>query len=190
MKLTDWAKKQGITYRTAWNKFKAGKLTTAYRLPGGTIIVPEEETPREEYVVVYTRVSSSENRPNLETQAKRVSEFCNAKGWIVKEIVKECGSGLNDSRKKLQKILKENKATKIVFEHKDRLTRFGYEYIETLFDGELVCINEVDDDEVDLMQDFTSLVTSFCARLYGKRRTKRNTEKLIKELEKNEDDKH
>lgn len=67
-------------------------------------------------------------------------------------------------------------------EHKDRLTRFGYEYIKTLFDGEIVIINPAIEEQQDLMQDFVSLVTSFCARLYGRRRSKRNTEKLIKEL--------
>jgi predicted site-specific integrase-resolvase len=97
--------------------------------------------------------------------------------------VKECASGLNDQRPKLQKILQEGKATRIIVEHKDRLTRFGFEYIKTLFDGEIVVINEVKEDEQDLMQDFVSLVTSFCARLYGKRRSKRKTEKLIKDLQ-------
>ena len=101
------------------------------------------------------------------------------------EVVKECASGLNDSRPKLQKILKTRQATKIVVEHKDRLTRFGFEYIKTLFpECEIVVVNVVEDKN-DLMQDFVSLVTSFCARLYGQRRTKRNTEKLIQSLNEN-----
>ena len=65
--------------------------------------------------------------------------------------------------------------------YKDRLTRFGFGYIEALFSGELV-INEVNDCTQDIMQDFVSLVTSFTARLYGKRLSKRATEKLIQEL--------
>ncbi len=70
-------------------------------------------------------------------------------------------------------------------EHKDRFCRFGLKYIKLLLEKqgrELLIINEVNDDKEDLMQDFISIVTSFCARVYGKRRTKRNTEKLIKEL--------
>ena len=90
---------------------------------------------------------------------------------------------MNDNRPKLQKLLKNESVTRVVVEHKDRLTRFGFNYITTLFDGEVVVINEVAEDEADLMQDFVSLVTSFCARIYGKRRTKRKTEKLIRELE-------
>lgn len=91
-------------------------------------------------------------------------------------------TGLNDSRKKLQKLLSDKTITRIVVEHKDRLTRFGFNYIKDLWNGEIVIINEVVEDEKDLMQDFVSLVTSFTARLYGRRRSKRCTEKLIKEL--------
>ena len=168
---------------TAYRMYRSGKLKCRV-LPSGTVIVETTETNNKpEHTVVYSRVSSSENKVNLESQAKRVSEFCNAKGWVVKEVIKECASGLNDRRPKLQKILKDEKATRIVVEHKDRLTRFGFEYIKTLFKGEIVVINEVTEDDTDLMQDFVSLVTSFCARLYGKRRTKRKTEKLIKELQ-------
>lgn len=184
MKLSAWAKQQGIAYITAWRMFNNKQIPRAYQLPTGTIIVPEIKVEvRQEYTVVYARVSSSENKTNLDSQADRVCQFCSAKGWVVNEIVKECASGLNDTRPKLQKILKDRKATRLVVEHKDRLTRFGFEYIKTLFqDCDIVIINEVVEDEKDLMQDFVNLVTSFCARLYGRRRSKRVTEKLIKEL--------
>jgi predicted site-specific integrase-resolvase len=145
--------------------------------------VPDDLEQLKDYTIVYARVSSSENKPNLDSQADRISSFCSAKGWVVNEIVKECASGLNDSRPKLQKVLKNKQVTRIVVEHKDRLTRFGFEYIHTLFDGEIVVINEAKDDKEDLIQDFTSLVTSFCARIYGKKRSLRKTEQLIKELQ-------
>lgn len=194
MKLSAWAKQQGIAYITAWRMFNNKQIPRAYQLPTGTIIVPEIKVEvRQEHTVVYARVSSSENKTNLDSQADRVCQFCSAKGWVVNEIVKECASGLNDTRPKLQKILKDRKATRLVVEHKDRLTRFGFEYIKTLFqDCDIVIINEVVEDEKDLMQDFVNLVTSFCARLYGRRRSKRATEKLIKELgdEKNCDNQH
>ncbi len=181
MKLITYAKKLGVTWRTAYNHFQQGKISGAYQLATGTIIVPDIVEPKCECIIVYARVSSSENKSNLDSQADRCVQFCNAKGWVVSEVVKECASGLNDSRPKLQKILKERKATRLVVEHKDRLTRFGFEYIKTLFDCEIIIINPVEDKDA-LMQDFVSLVTSFCARLYGQRRTKRNTEKLIKSL--------
>ena len=183
MKLSQYAKKVGITWRTAYTHFKAGSIQGAYQLPSGTIIVPDTvANDLSEHIIVYARVSSAENKSNLESQADRVVQFCNARGWCVHEVVKECASGLNDTRPKLQRILKARQATKIVVEHKDRLTRFGLEYIKTLFpECEIVIVN-VTEDKDDLMQDFVSLVTSFCARLYGQRRTKRNTEKLIKTL--------
>ena len=164
--------------------FKSGRLPGAYQLPTGTICVQEAhpiEIP--EHVVVYARVSSSENKPNLDSQAERVCSFCAAKGWVVSEVVKECASGLNAKRPKLEKVFKDRKATKLVVEHKDRLTRFGYNFIEVLWPScEIIVINQVVDDKADLMQDFVSLVTSFCARLYGHRRTKRKTEQVINAL--------
>lgn len=183
-KLSEYAKEHGLTYRTAYNHYKRGLIKGAYQLPTGTIVIPDDyNIDKPEYTIVYARVSSAENKKNLDLQAKRVCDFCRAKGWVVNQIIKEIGSGLNDKRPKLQKILKENKATRIVIEHKDRLTRFGFEYIKTLFKGDIVVINEVEEDEKDLMQDFVSLVTSFCARLYGIRRSKRKTEQLIRELQ-------
>ena len=182
MKLSQYAKKLGICYRAAWNHYKAGKIPGAYSLATGTIIVPEEESKNHGLVATYARVSSSENKPNLISQSKRIQDFCAANGWVVSIVVEECGSGLNDGRKKLMSLLTNKNVSKIVVEHKDRLTRFGFNYIKNLWNGELVVINEVKEDERDLMQDFVSLVTSFTARLYGQRRSKRATEKLIKEL--------
>lgn len=184
MKLSQYAKKNSITYRTAFTHFSKGLIKGAYQLPTGTIVIPEETVSSnlEENTVVYTRVSSSENKDNLESQAKRVSDFCAVKGWVVNQVVKECASGLNDKRPKLESIITDETVTRIVVEHKDRLTRFGFNYIKKLFKGEIVVINEVEEDEKDLMQDFVSLVTSFCARIYGKRRSARRAEKLIKDL--------
>jgi len=188
IKLSEWAKINNYTYRGAFNVWKRGDIPNAIQLESGTILIEidDKKSDKPEYNVVYARVSSSENRANLNSQAERVSQFCNAKGWVVHEVTMECASGLNDSRQKLQKILKDKKATRIIVEHKDRLTRFGFQYIKTMFDGEIVVINEAQESEADLMQDFISLVTSFCARIYGNRRSKRKTEQLIKELCKDE----
>lgn len=185
MKLSQYAKKVGVTYRTAWEMYKRGDIPKAYALKSGTIIVPDENLEQSnDFTVVYARVSSSENKSNLSTQSKRVQDFCVAKGWVVNKVVEECASGLNDNRPKLKEVLCDSRVTRVVVEHKDRLTRFGFNYIKYLWKGELVVINEVAESEKDLMQDFVSLVTSFTARLYGKRRSKRNTEKIIEELSK------
>lgn len=187
MKLSKWAKKQGVCYRTAWNLFHKDQIPGAYKLQSGTIIVPDEEPVGNPLkVVCYARVSSSQNKDNLEKQADRLLTYANAKGYQVSQIVKEIGSGLNDSRPKLIKLLQTKEPFIILVEHKDRLTRFGFNYLELLCNQKgctIEIVNEIDNDTQDLMQDFVSLVTSFCARLYGLRRCKRKTEKLIQELE-------
>lgn len=187
MKLSDYAKKIGLTYRATWDMYNRGEIDGAYQLKSGTIIVPDNPVKSNKvFTTVYARVSSSENKDNLKTQSERVQNFCTAKGWIVNKVVEECGSGLNDNRKKLIDILTDGETNRIVVEHKDRLTIFGFNYITKLWNGEIVIINEIKEDEEDLMQDFVSLVTYFTARLYGKRRSKRRTEKLIKDLKSNE----
>lgn len=182
MRLRHWAKLNGLAYRTAWEHFRTGKIPGAYKLQTGTIVIPDTVQLQQEFTVVYARVSSSENRQNCVAQAERVSQFCSARGWQVNQVIMECASGLNDERPKLLALLLDPKVTRIVVEHKDRLTRFGFNYIVKLWQGEIVVINEVKEDDADLMQDFISLVTSFTARLYGRRRTRRATEKLIKSL--------
>lgn len=185
MKLSNWAKKQGVSYKTAWRLWNRGQLN-AYQLPTGTIIVKEEqkeELPNK--VIIYCRVSSSENKSNLDSQAKRLEDYAIAKGYQIYKIVKEVGSGINDNRNRLNNLLIDNGYRKLIVEHKDRLTRFGYNYLDMWFNNvgkEIEVVNEAGNDKDDLMQDFVSIISSFCARLYGLRRSKRQTEKIIKEL--------
>ena len=188
MKLSEYAKMNSISYQAAWNQFKKGLIPNARQLPTGTVVVDEiKSTQKPEHTVIYARVSSSENKSNLDSQAERLQNFCAAKGWIVHEIVKECASGLNDFRPKLSKIFTDRKATRIVIEHKDRLTRFGFNYIQMLYpECEFVIVNQCEDNQ-DLFEDFVSLVTSFCARIYGRRRSKRKTEQIIETLKKEGD---
>lgn len=189
MLLSDYSKKLGISYRTAWNHFKAGKIKGAYKLESGTIIVPDVEKGKNLKTIVYSRVSSSENKPNLETQAERLSQWATLNGYTISDVIKEVGSGLNDNRKKLLRVLSDETVGFIIVEHKDRLTRFGFNYIETLLKnrgGSVIVVNQVDNDKEDLIQDFISVITSFCARIYGQRRSKRKTEKLLENLETND----
>jgi putative resolvase len=185
MKLSEYARLNNITYRTAWNYWKSGKLK-AKQLESGTIVIEDMVSTKPDYIVTYSRVSSSENKSNLLSQNKRLVDYCNAIGFQTNENIMEIGSGLNDQRSKLEKILKEGKITKLIVEHKDRLTRFGFKYIELLcyhISCEIIVVNKVETNKEDLIQDFISIITSFCARIYGQRRNKRRTEKLIKELE-------
>ena len=186
-KISQYAKLEKVTYRTIWNRIKKGLLKTEIT-PNGHILVVIDEN-KEQRVAVYCRVSSSQNRPNLERQKDRLLSYCAAKGYIVDKVVCEIGSGLNDNRKKLESLLMDKSITKIVVEHSDRFSRFGMNYIKKLLeldDRTIEVINNQDNDRDELMQDFVSIITSFTARLYGRRRSKRRTEKIIKELENNE----
>ncbi len=189
MKLRDWAKKNDIGYKRAWDLFKAGKIANSRKTPSGSVVVDNDALMIEEKYAVYARVSSSENKGNLDKQADRLTYYCNAKGWKVDVVVKEIGSGLNDNRKKLEKLLMDKTVTTIVVEHSDRFCRFGMNYIQKLMEMQgrkIEIVNKQSNDRDDLMQDFVSIITSFTARLYGQRRTKRKTEQLIKELENND----
>ena len=97
-------------------------------------------------------------------------------------MVKEVGSGINDNRRKLLKLLADPTTTVIIVEHKDRLTRFGFRYIETLLDQQsrrVEVVNLANDGKEDLLEDLVSIIYSFCARLYGLGRAKRKTERIV-----------
>jgi predicted site-specific integrase-resolvase len=184
MKLSAYAKRVGVSYRTAWNWFKAGKLD-AYQTSTGTVIVREETTTPERAVAIYCRVSSSENRSNLESQKQRLLDYCAARGYRTTRVVTEVGSGINDTRKQWLSLLQDKSISLIVVEHKDRFTRFGFTGYKTLLNNEgrdIEVVNEAANGKEDLLEDLVSIITSFCARLYGQRKCKRRTEKIIQEL--------
>lgn len=198
MKLSEYARRIGVKRHTAYRWFKRGEIPNAVQLPSGTIYVPDEifETDmksKQGLTVVYARVSSSEQRKtNLETQAERLTQFAIANGWVVDKVIKEVGSGLDDERKKLvDLLLSDESIARIIIEHKDRLTRFGFNYLEILAKKqgfEIIVVNPTITDQVELMQDFVSTITSFCNQLYSSRNAKCKTEKLIRTLQKGNSD--
>ena len=198
MKLSEYARRIGVKRHTAYRWFKRGEIPNAVQLPSGTIYVPDEifETElksKQGFTVVYARVSSSEQqKTNLETQAERLTQFVIANGWVVDKVIKEVGSSLNDERKKLTELLlSDEPIARIIVEHKDRLTRFGFNYLEILAKKqgfEIIVVNPTVTDQEDLMQDFASIITSFCAQLYSRRRAKSITEEIIQILQKGNSD--
>lgn len=189
MKLSEYARRAGVSYKTAWRWWHAGQLD-AYQAASGTIIVREaantaRQPPDDQRVAVYARVSAAENRPNLESQAERLVAYCAAKGYQVHQVVQEIGSGVNDSRPKFLKLLADPTVTVIVVEYQDRATRFGFRYLETLLEQRgrrIEVVNLADTGREDLVADLVAIIDSFCARLYGQRRAKRKTETIVKEL--------
>ena len=194
IKASEYAKKMSLHIRTVYRYYHNGKIKGYQDKETGTIFIlnpfknKNNEDNLKNKVVLYARVSSSENKTNLESQLERLRLFASAKGYQIVKEIKDIGSGLNDNRSKLNELLEKelNNFEILLVEHKDRLTRFGFNYINILLKShnkKIEVINLVDNNKEDLIQDFVFVITSFCARIYGQRRSKRKTEKLIKELE-------
>jgi predicted site-specific integrase-resolvase len=138
MRLPEYAEKMGVAQLTARRWFHAGQIPGAYQLPTGTIIVPDPEPPTKKETkglnIIYARVSNNSRRhTDLEYQAQRLVEYAMANGYTIDRVIKEVGSGLNDKRKQLDSLLRSDANIKrIIIEHRDRLTRFGMNYLEIL----------------------------------------------------------
>jgi predicted site-specific integrase-resolvase len=187
------AKDLNVNIRTIWNWYYQNKIqfiknemnTRNYVSCDTYNNLLNIKNDKKENVIIYCRVSSSQNKDNLESQAERLKNYCIINGYKINNIIKEIGSGLNDNRPKLLSILNDTSITKIVVEHKDRLTRVGFNYIETLLNNnniQIEVVNNSQDDEENIINDFVSIITSYCARIYGKRRSKRKTEELLRAL--------
>jgi predicted site-specific integrase-resolvase len=192
VKLADWARQEGIDYKTAFRWFKAGILPLpSTQLPTGTILVhpPLPKNPEvTKKAALYARVSSHDQKEDLQRQLARLVEYATKNSFNVVETASEIGSAFNGNRKKLLSLLKNKDIDVIIVEHKDRLSRFGVEYIQALLETSGRKIVIVEDSEVtsDLVQDMIDVLTSFCARLYGKRSAKNKAKKVMKDLQKEE----
>ena len=107
MKLSEWARKQGVSYRTAWRWFKEGKLPVPVeQTPTGTILI-KDTTSELNHVAIYARVSSSDQKNDLDRQISRLLQFANSQKWAVAQTVTEIGSALNGHRPKLKRLLSD-----------------------------------------------------------------------------------
>ena len=190
MKLSEWAKKLGISYKTAWRMYKRGEIPNAIKLPTGRIVILEdrekEQNVEKNTVAIYCRVSDHGSKDNLEKQAERLKEYATARGYQIKHVVKEIGSGVNDTRPKLIKLLNQKDYHVLLVEHKDRLTRFGFNYVKNWLEStgrKIEVVNPAENDVQDLIQDLVSIIYSFSARLYGLRRAKKKTQKIMEILQ-------
>ena len=190
MKLSEWAKRNGLTYRTAWKLFKDGKFPVpTQQLQTGTILVAEDPVPfKSNEVAIYARTSSRDQKKDLDTQVARLCVYATSRGLVVSQVVTEIASGMNGSRSRLIHLLENGKVNCILVEHRDRLTRFGFEYIEALMrsSGRSILVleeKEIKEDKDDLVRDMIEVLTSFCARLYGKRSAENRARKAIRILE-------
>lgn len=185
MKLSVWAKQEGISYRTAHRWFKNDMLPVdSYQTKTGSIFIKENILNKEnveENVAIYCRVSSHNKKEDLNRQIERCKTFCLNRGLSINKIYKEVASGMNDNRKQLNKMLDNNHSI-IIVENKDRLTRFGFNYLKKLLfklNTNIIVINNDEEDKNDLMKDLISIITSFTSRYYGLRRSQNKKNQLL-----------
>ena len=143
--------------------------------------------------VIYARVSTRNQKDDLQNQVEFLKQFCNAKGIIVNQCVEDFGSGLNYNRKKWNRLLDEvmaNKIKTIVISNKDRFIRFGYDWFEKFcekFNTKIIIVNnETLSPNEELVQDIISILHVFSCRLYGLRKYKnqiKEDEEIAKELQ-------
>ena len=178
IKLSKYAKLFNLTYKTANRHFKENKIPYETKvLPSGGLFVNliEENIFTKRDCIIYCRVSSTNKKDDLKRQIERCEEYAIINGFNITKIYKEIASGMNDNRRELNKLFNDmdTKCFTLIVENKDRLTRFGFNYIFKYFKSmgcDIDVINTSNDDQQDLMKDLVSVITSFCCRLYGLRR--------------------
>ncbi len=170
MKLSEWARREDIHYTTAWRWWRAGKLPVPARQTSTGTILVDVEPRRAGRLVVYARVSSHDQRVELDRQVARVTQWASLQGLAVDEAIREVGSGVTGKRPRLQRLLAEPQATTIVVEHRDRLARFGVEQLEAALaaQGRRLVVVDPGETDNDLAREMIEVLTSFCARLYGR----------------------
>ncbi|MCX5356755.1 IS607 family transposase [Streptomyces mirabilis] len=182
MKLSEWAARNGVHYQTAWAWAKEGRMPVPVRqTPSGTWLVDEPASQTSGRVVAYCRVSSADQKPDLDRQVARVVQAATGLGLPVAEVVTEVGSGLNGRRRKLHRLLSDRQAAVIVVEHRDRLARFGVEHLEAVLSasGRRLVVLDPTETADDLVRDITEVLTLMCARLYGRRTAKRRAARAV-----------
>jgi putative resolvase len=159
------------------------------RSDSGRIFIPaswveqqtgEQLAPSNTRCVIYARESSSEHKAALKSQTTGLRQYATARGYQIVRVVQEVGSGMNDERPKLHKLLASRDFDVLLVEHKDRLTRFGFRWFEALCPFRLEVVNIAEDKTTDLMEDLVAILTSFAARLYGQRRGRKKTQAAVK----------
>ena len=165
--------------------WKAGTLPiSAEQLATGTIIVHQPLKSTVGGVALYARVSGADQKADLDRQLSRLTEYAVSKRMSVTDAVKEVGSGLNGHRKGLMRLLRDPAAQTILVEHRDRLMRFGFEYIEAVLaaQGRKVVVIEKEEISDDIVRDLHEVIVSMCARLYGKRSAASRAKKAMAAL--------
>lgn len=184
MNLTQWARLQGVHPQTAYRWFREGTLPVpAVRVNSRSVLVSPDTPPVSGGAAfgLYARVSSHDQKADLDRQVARLAGWASQAGGQVVRVETEVGSGMNGSRRKVRRLLADPKVTVVVVEHRDRLGRMNTELVEAALSAHGRRLVVLDDGEIDddLVRDMVEVLTSFCARLYGRRSARNRALKAV-----------
>lgn len=186
MNLTEWAKAQGVHPHTAYRWFREGTLPVpATRVGPRTILVNVDAAAAvaesSASVGLYARVSSQDRKSDLERQVARLSMWAAQAGLRVVRVETEIGSGMHGSRAKARRLLADPQVRVVVVEHRDRLGRMNTELVEAALTaaGRRLVVLDAGEVEDDVVRDMVEVLTSFCARLYGRRSARNRAQRAL-----------
>jgi putative resolvase len=183
--LTEWAHAQGIHVQTAYRWYREGILPVPAQKVGRLILVSPEtaagEARKTEGAGLYARVSSHDQKSDLDGQVARLSAWAAKAGLPVVRVEAEVGSGMNGARAKARRLLSDPAVAVVAVEHRDRLGWMNTELVEAALAAHNRRLVVLDDSEVadDLVRDMVEVLTSFCARLYGRRSARNRALKAL-----------
>jgi excisionase family DNA binding protein len=184
LSIKDAAKYLGVSPQTLRRWERKQKIIPSYRTIGGqrrylvADLQPSSiyDKTMDRPTVAYARVSTHDQKEDLQRQVHMLEVYCSSKGWSF-SVTKDLGSGMNDNKRGLKCLLEQimsGQMGRLVLTHKDRLLRFGAELVFSLCavkNIEVVIINQGEDPsfEEELAKDVLEIITVFSARLYGSR---------------------
>jgi putative resolvase len=185
LNLTEWAKAQGVHPHTAYRWFREGTLPVpATRVGPRTILVNVEAATTPPVcggVGLYARVSSHDQKSDLERQLARLSSWAAQAGLTVVRVEAGVGSGMNGARAKARRLLADPDVSAVVVEHRDRLGQMNTELVDAALwaTGRRLVVLDAGEVQDDLVRDMVEVLTSFCARLYGRRSARNRATKAL-----------
>jgi putative resolvase len=182
MKLSEWARANHIHPKTAYRWWRQGTLPVPARQVSARTILIEQPQPAGGGVGLYARVSSHDQRADLDRQVARLSQSAATAGWKVVCVEAEVASGMHGRRPKLRRLLADPSVTSVVVTHRDRLARMNAELVEAALaaHGRRLMVLDTGEVDDDLVRDVVEVLTSFCARLYGRRSARNRAWKALR----------
>ncbi len=169
---------------TAWRMASSGRIPGASLSLAGNWVVEVDDPEPIRLTVAYARVSSHDQKADLDRQVARIAEWSARSNMRIDRYVREIGSGLNDKRREMSALLADPTVATIVVENRDRLARFGVAQLEQTLGAAKRSIVVIDESELqdDLVRDMIDLMTSFSARLYGRRSAENRARRALEAL--------